>query len=159
MDGIRLRTTAGGTGLVLGGTQARCAHLVPASSRSIGGVKSVIAGETKTSYGRDARVCLPTTTVAGGVEETFEKEVDLWFILHTGTFWPHDMFEPLLIGISFPLSRNHPWLVRQNRDPVVEVGRALSEMSKTCHLQVGDYLRELWLHPREFPRLPGRMVC
>ena len=41
----------------------------------------------------------------------FEKEVDLWFILHTGTFSPHDMFEPLLIGISFPLSRNHPWLV------------------------------------------------
>jgi hypothetical protein len=33
----------------------------------------------------------------------FEKEVDLWFILHDGTIWPHFAFEPLLVGI-FPHS-------------------------------------------------------
>ena len=88
----------------------------------------------------------------------FEKEVDVWFILHPGLAWYHDLFEPLLIGIAFPLSRNRPWLVRQLREEVVEVGRALSETSKTCHIQVGNYLRQLWLRPRDLPCLPGRLV-
>ena len=35
----------------------------------------------------------------------FNKEVDVWFTLSTGKFWPHSAFEPLLVGISFPLRR------------------------------------------------------
>ena len=79
----------------------------------------------------------------------FQKETDVWFMLHPGTFWPHHLFEPLLVGISFPMSNREqgPWLVRQKRDQVVDVGLALSKMSKTCHFQVGDYLRKLWAHP------------
>jgi hypothetical protein len=45
----------------------------------------------------------------------FEKEVDLWFILHNGTVWPHFAFEPLLVGNSFPIippSRSFPWQVK-----------------------------------------------
>ena len=38
----------------------------------------------------------------------FEKEVDLWFILYPGSAWPHVAFEPLMIGIRFPLSRFYP---------------------------------------------------
>lgn len=76
----------------------------------------------------------------------FEKEMDVWFVLHPGTFWPKTLFEPLLVGISFPMSNRNtrPWLVRQEREAVVGVGRALCKMSKTCHVQVGNHLRQLW---------------
>lgn len=83
----------------------------------------------------------------------FEKEMDVWFFLHPGTYWPHDLFEPLLVGISFPMLRREqgPWLVRQQRDQVVDVGRTLSEMSKTCHFQVGNYLCQYWKDPWKIP--------
>ncbi len=47
----------------------------------------------------------------------FEKEVDIWFILHNGSLWPHSAFEPLMVGISFPLlppSSPYPWQVNRN---------------------------------------------
>ena len=81
----------------------------------------------------------------------FEKEMDVWFTLSCGTAWPNHNFEPLLVGIAFPMARSRPWLVRQLREQVVEIGCALSGMSKTCHLEVGDHLRQLWVHPRKLP--------
>ena len=84
----------------------------------------------------------------------FEKEVDFWFILNNGSIWPHSAFEPLLVGISFlilPSSRPFPWQVKQERKRVVDLGRTLSQMSKSSDLRVGHYLRELWLAPRSFP--------
>ena len=86
----------------------------------------------------------------------FEKEMDVWFLLFPGTVWPHNMFEPLVVGISFPMKHRHqtkwgPWLVRQRRDEVLEIGRALSKMSQTCHFRVGNYLRKLWASPWELP--------
>lgn len=85
----------------------------------------------------------------------FEKEMDVWFILHSGLYWPHDLFEPLLVGISFPMLRREqgPWLVRQEREQVVEVGRTLSELSKSCHVQVGNYLCKLWEDPWQLPSM------
>ena len=79
----------------------------------------------------------------------FEKEVDVWFILHTGKFWPHQLFEPLIVGISFPMRNREqgPWLVRQQQDKVLQIGRTLCEMSKQSHLQVGHYMRKLWASP------------
>ena len=93
----------------------------------------------------------------------FEKEMDLWFMLQPGRAWSHKLFEPLLVGISFRMSEARdapggPWLVRQEREKVVEIGRALSEMSRTCHLQVGDYLRQLWDDPWLLPEVPGSVV-
>ena len=81
----------------------------------------------------------------------FEKEMDVWFQLNCGTAWPHHNFELLLVGISFPMSRSHPWLVRQLREQVVEIGRTLSTLSETRHVEVGDHLRQLWARPRELP--------
>ena len=86
----------------------------------------------------------------------FEKEVDLWFILHNGAVWPHSAFEPLLVGISFPIlpsSSPFPWQVKQERTGMVELGRAMSEMSKSSDLRVRDNLRELWSAPRSFSGL------
>lgn len=70
----------------------------------------------------------------------FEKEMDIWFVMHSGTVWPHNAHEPLLVGISFSMYMNYPWLVQLESQKVVEIGRDLSSLSKTCHLQVGDYL-------------------
>ena len=81
----------------------------------------------------------------------FEKEVDIWFLLHAGSVWPHSAFEPLLIGLAFPLCRSFPWLVRQKRDEVVGIGRALSALSKSSHICIGNYLRKLWSDPRAVP--------
>ena len=81
----------------------------------------------------------------------FEREVDFWFTLAPGDVWPHSAFEPLLVGIYFPISRTYPWLVRQQHNQVVEAGRQLSQMSKESHLQVGNYLRKLWASPRPVP--------
>ena len=75
------------------------------------------------------------------------------FILHNGSIWPHSAFEPLLVGISFPIlpsSRPFPWQIKQECKRVVALGRALSQMSKSSDLRVGDHLRKLWLVPRSF---------
>jgi hypothetical protein len=67
-------------------------------------------------------------------QSQFEKEVDLWFISQNGSIWPHSAFKPLLDGISFPilpLSRPFPWQVKQERKRVVDLGCALSQMSKS----------------------------
>jgi hypothetical protein len=89
-------------------------------------------------------------------QSRFEKEVDVWFILHNGSLWPHSAFEPLMVGISFPIlppSGPFPWQVKQEWTRVVDLGRALSKMSQSSDLQVGDYLHQLWLSPRIFSGL------
>ena len=44
----------------------------------------------------------------------FEKEMDVWFILSPGVYWSHKLFEPLVVGISFPMENRDdgPWLIR-----------------------------------------------
>ena len=86
----------------------------------------------------------------------FEKEVDFWFILHNGSLWPHSAFEPLLVGISFPIlppSSPFPWQVKQERTRMVDLGCALSQMLKSSDLRVRNYLRKLGLAPRTNPGL------
>ena len=80
-------------------------------------------------------------------QRRFEKEMDLSFILHSGSHWPNTLFEPFTVGISFPMLNREqgPWLVRQQREEVDTLGRALSEMSRSCHIQVGNHLHKLWL--------------
>ncbi len=86
----------------------------------------------------------------------FEKEVYFWFILHNGFIWPHAAFGPLVVEIFFPIlpsSRPFPGQVKQEHKRVVELGWALSQMSKSSDIQVRDYLRKLWLAPRSFPHV------
>jgi hypothetical protein len=89
----------------------------------------------------------------------FEKEVDIWFMLHPGTVWPHFAHEPLVVGLSFPMHRSYPWLLRMESEKVVEIGRSLSALSKTSNIRVGHYLRQLWSNPRELPEVHGGLVC
>jgi len=76
----------------------------------------------------------------------FEKEVDVWFHMSTGEAWPNFCCEPLVVGISFPMRREEPWLLRRS-PPVVELGRAMQEVSKTSNLELGGVLREFWSNP------------
>ncbi len=83
----------------------------------------------------------------------FEKEVDLWFILHNGYIWSHFAFEQLLVEISFLIlypSRSFPWQVKQEWTQVVDLGRALSQMSQSGDFWIRDYLRKLWYMLRSF---------
>lgn len=92
-------------------------------------------------------------------QSRFEKEMDIWFVMHSGSVWPHNAHEPLLVGISFPMNRSFPWLIRLESQKVVEIGRNLSSLSKESHVCVGDYLRKLWSNPWSLPEVPGRVVC
>jgi hypothetical protein len=89
-------------------------------------------------------------------QSQFEKEMDFWFILHNGSIWPHSVFEPLLVGISFPIlppSSPYPWQVKQKQTRVVDLGCTLPKMSQLSDLQVGYHLRKLWSLPRTFSGL------
>ena len=92
-------------------------------------------------------------------QSRFEKEMDLWILMHTGDIWPHFAHKPLIVRLPSPLYRSYPWLLRLESEKVVEIGRTLSEMSKTRHIQVGDYLRKLWSNPRALPYVHWSMVC
>ena len=94
----------------------------------------------------------------------FEKEMDFWMIVQPGVAWPHHLFEPLLVGILFRMSESRdtcggPWLVRQEREKVVALGRALPKVSETCHFQVRDHLHKLWCDPWLLPEVPRGVVC
>ena len=90
----------------------------------------------------------------------FEKEMNLWFILYPGIYLSHNLFEPLVVGTSSPIRNmvQEHWLVQQKQEEVVEDGCALCEMSKTCHIQIRDYLCELWIQLWVFPKLPMRVM-
>ena len=92
-------------------------------------------------------------------QSRFEKEMDIWFVMHTGDVWPHFAHEPLLVGIAFPMYRSYPWVIKLESEKVVEIGRALSALSKQSHLRVGNYLRQLWSSPRELPEVSRSVVC
>ena len=65
-----------------------------------------------------------------------EKEMDVWLVLYPGEYWPHNLHEPLIVGLCFRMLSGNmgPWSVRQEQDKVLEIGRTLSEVSKACHL-------------------------
>ena len=61
-----------------------------------------------------------------------------------------------MVGISFPIlspSSSYPWQVKQEWKRVVDMGRALSEMSKSSDFRVWHHLCKLWLVPRTFSGL------
>jgi hypothetical protein len=123
-------------------------HLVaPPPAAALSALKEVAKARHKRPRDVTFVILIPRLLYQEEWRSRFQKEVDVWFALSTGTFWPHSAFEPLMVGISFPLHRTRPWLLRMERDKVVEVGRKLSDLSKTCHLRVGNYLRELWRDP------------
>ena len=83
-------------------------------------------------------------------QSRFEKEMDVWFVMHAGSAWPRFAHEPLIVGISLPMYRSYPWRAKLESKKVVEVGRSLSSLSQECHVRLGDRMRQLWTDPRTF---------
>ena len=79
----------------------------------------------------------------------FEKEMDFWILIEPNPFWPFQCFEPLVLGIAFPLRNSSPWRIR--RVPiVVDLGKSLQEMLKAGDMGAGNILREFWTCPWGF---------
>ena len=74
----------------------------------------------------------------------FIRVVDLYFVVPAGApFWPADMHESLMIGLSLPLLRCDPWEWR-DVSFMVALGRALSGMHKADDAVGLDLLRKFW---------------
>jgi hypothetical protein len=124
--------------------------IAPPPAAALAALKEVARARHKRPHEVTYVIFIPRLLYQEEWRSRFQKEVDVWFTLSTGTVWPHSAFEPLMVGISFPLRRTRPWLLRMERNKVVAVGRNLSEMSKTCHIRVGNHLRKLWRDPWAF---------
>ena len=122
----------------------------PPPAAALIALRSLARSRLKRPYTTSHIVIIPRLLYQEEWRGRFEKEVDLWFVFHHGTCWPHLTLEPLMFGIRFPLYRSYPWELKQDRDRMVELGRTLSQVSQTCHVQLGDYLRKLWRNPRTF---------
>ena len=123
----------------------------PPPAAALIALKEVARARHKRPYHGTHIIFIPRLLYQEEWRKRFEKEVDVWFALSAGgEAWPHMCFEPLMIGIAFPLYRSYPWQIRHERERVVEFGRSLSQMSKSGHLPVRDSLRKLWDQPRTF---------
>jgi hypothetical protein len=71
------------------------------------------------------------------------KLCDLIFQVPLGSdVWPHHHFEPLLVGIYFPLSRHRPWRLRDT-PLLASMAVQLSSLSSDDFNWGGDILRQL----------------
>ena len=122
----------------------------PPPAAALIALRSLARSRQKRPYTTSHIVIIPRLLYQEEWRARFEKEVDLWFVFHHGTIWPHFTLEPLMFGIRFPLFRSYPWELKQDRDRMVELGRTLSKVSQTCNVQLGHHLRELWRNPRTF---------
>ena len=89
----------------------------------------------------------------------FNKACDFIFVVSPGAlFWPHDMFEPLHVGIILPFTNHRPWSFK--RAPLlVEMGRDLREVFDKGESDGGDILRKLLSLPRIVAPMSERMAC
>lgn len=123
----------------------------PPPAAALVALKELAKARHKRPYSSTHVILIPRLLYQEEWRKGFEKEVDVWFAMEPGgTAWPYSCFEPLIVGIAFPLYRTYPWLIRIDRDKVVEFGRTLCQMSKESHLQVRDHLCKLWCDPRAF---------
>ena len=87
------------------------------------------------------------------------KAADIVFEVPVGfsTIWPHDMHEPLLIGVLFPFLRSKPWQLR-NTPKMFAVGRDLRGLFKDSPMDTGDFLCKFWEFCFGLQRLPENVV-
>jgi hypothetical protein len=88
----------------------------------------------------------------------FGKEMDLHFEIPAGdAFWNSTNFEPLSIGILFPLFRHLPWRAR-NSGLVLDAESTLRRMQKDVDYNRGSVLSELWDTTRRVRGMQWEMV-
>ena len=86
------------------------------------------------------------------------KSCDLMFEIPAGTsYWPTDMFEPLVLAIYFPFIRYNPWQLRRTPS-MLELGDRLQRMWRNGEDSQGIILRKLWKQTRKLENMPERLV-
>ena len=71
--------------------------------------------------------------------------------------WPASHFEPLIVGLAFPLSRHQPWKLRGT--PLVDrVERELRDLPPASPSWGRDLLRQLLLTTRDMESMPTGLV-
>ncbi len=88
----------------------------------------------------------------------FGKEMDLHFEIPAGdAFWNSTNFEPLSIGILFPLFRHLPWRARKS-GLVLDAESTLRGVQKVLDYDRGSVLPELWDATRRIRGMQREMV-
>ena len=86
------------------------------------------------------------------------KVSDIVFVVPVGySFWPTDMYEPCLIGITFPFLRCNPWQLR-GTPKMYAVGRKLQKVWEASDVDPGAFLREFCLQCWRLDHLPQHVV-
>jgi len=82
------------------------------------------------------------------------KICDFVFTVPLGvSFWPASHFEPLVIGLYFPLLPFSPWQLRHTR-LLDGLAQQLSSLSGSSHYWGGDLLCQLLVHARQLAGMP-----
>jgi hypothetical protein len=89
----------------------------------------------------------------------FNTACGFTFVISPGTsFWPSDMFEPLLVSIIIPFSQHRPWCFKQ-APLLVEMRRDLHEVLAAGETNGRDILRKLLKLPGLVAPMSERMAC
>ena len=126
---------------------------MPPPAAALIALKQLAQAKHKQPYTMTHIVLIPRLLYREEWQARFEKEMDVWFVRSAGSHWPCSAHEPLLVGLSFPLFSSFPWQLKLEFKKVVDIGRALSALSKTRHVQVRSYLHKLWQDLRALPKV------
>ena len=87
------------------------------------------------------------------------RSADLITIVPPGqSFWPDEMYEPLIIGIYFPFLKNRPWQLK-GQPALLGLDKLLRMLWKTDPGAAGPLLRKLWSNTRKMASMPKELVC
>ena len=117
-------------------------HLwAPPPAAALIALEQISEARHKRPYATKHMVVIPRLLYYEEWRRRFEKEVDFWVMIPTGDYWPHSCFEPLLLGLSFPMRRESPWLLRRHAG-LVGFQRKMHEMFRDADVGVWNILRE-----------------
>jgi hypothetical protein len=86
------------------------------------------------------------------------KTADVVFFIPPGvSFWPADMYEPLMIGIVFPFLPSFPWQ-RRGTPKMFAVERKLSRLFQEQELAARDFLCQFLSQQKRLPSMPSDVV-
>jgi hypothetical protein len=87
-----------------------------------------------------------------------EKPCDIIFTVPLGSdVWPSHHFEPLIVGIYFPLTRHRPWRLRDTA-LLDDVASQLSNLPRDAFNWGGDILRKLLRQTQTLDTMSPRMA-
>ena len=73
------------------------------------------------------------------------------------SFWPHQMFEPLKVGICFPYFNRKPWTLRST-PKMLEVGQKMHKVFQEKPMDAGNILCKFLLEFRRFSPMSEDVV-